>query len=184
MFNTLKQLLTTAPIQSYHLLQDQPFLLNSDASNVGVGAVLLQVHGGKERVISYFSKCLLRAERQYYMTRKELLAVVMAVKHFHHYLIGQDFTIRTDHGSLKWLMQFKNCGQIVRWIETLSAYTFAIVHYAGWVHNNADSLSRRPCYSDKCRYCENYEHRYSLEKADLNAGFDHVVQKSVTHNKM
>ena len=92
----------------------------------------------EERVISYFSKCLLRAERQYCVTRKELLAVVMAVKHFHHYMIGQDFTIRTDYGSLKLLMWFKNCGQIACWIETLSAYTFAIVHRAGWVHNNAD----------------------------------------------
>ena len=183
-FDTLKQLLTTAPIQSYPLLQDQPFLLDCDASNVGVGAVLSQVQDGEERVISYFSKCLSRAERQYCTTRKELLAVVTAVKHFHHYLIGQDFTIRTDHGSLKWLMRFKNCeGQIARWIETLSAYTFAIVHRAGRVHNNADSMSRRPCYSDKCKYCDNYEHRYSPEIADLNAGLDDVVQNSVTQNE-
>ena len=137
---------------------------------------------GEGRVISYFSKCLLRAERQYCTTRKELLAVVKAAKHFHFYLIGQDFTIRTDHGSLKWLMRFKNCeGQIARWIETLSAYTFAIVHHASRVPNNADSMSCRPCYSDMCKYRDSYEYKYFPEIVDLNAGLDDVVQKSVTH---
>ena len=178
-FDTLKQLLTLAPILSYSLLQDQPFLLDSDASNVGVGAVLSQVQDGEEKVICYFSKCLSRSKRQYCTTRKELLAVVMAVKHFHHYLIGQSFTVKTDHGSLQWLMRFKNCeGQIARWIETLSAYTFTVVHRAGRVHNNADSMSRRPCYNDQCRYCDRYEQRYSSEiMADLNknAGEKDVV---------
>ena len=107
---------------------------------------------GEERVISFFSKCLSRVERQYFRTRKELLAIVTVVKHSDHYLIAQEFKIRTDHGSLKWLMRFKNCeGQITLWIETLSAYNFAIVHRAGRVHTNADSMSCRPYYSDKCK---------------------------------
>ena len=182
-FDTLKQSLTTAPILSYPMLQDQPFLLDTDASNVGVGAVLSQLQDGEEKVICYYSKCLSRSERKYCTTRKELLSVVLAVKHFHHYLIGNHFTVRSDHGSLQWLMRFKNCeGQIARWIETLSAYTFTIIHRAGRVHNNADSMSRRPCYNDQCRYCDNYEQRYSPEKiADLNAGLDDVAQKAVTN---
>ena len=185
-FDTIKQLLTTAPILSYPLLQDQPFLLDCDASNVGVGAVLSQVQDGEEKVICYFSKCLSRAEMKYCTTRKELLAVVTAVKNLHHYLIGRKFTIRTDHGSLQWLMRFKNCeGQIARWIETLSAYTFTIVHRAGRVHNNADALSRRPCYDNQCRHCDRYEQRYSPEKnADLNAGWNDVEQKAVTTEKV
>ena len=82
-------------------------------------------------------------------------------------------------------MRFKNCeGQIPRWIETLSAYTFTIIHRAGRVHNNADSMSRRPCYNDQCRYCDSYEQRYFPEKiADLNAGLDDVAQKAVTNLK-
>ncbi|MEW8546534.1 MAG: reverse transcriptase domain-containing protein [Candidatus Thiodiazotropha sp.] len=182
-FNNLKQQLTTAPILSYPLLQGQTFLLDCDASNVGVGAVLSQVQEGEEKVISYFSKCLSRSERQYCTTRKELLAVVMAVKHFHHYLIGQKFVVRTDHGSLQWLMRFKNCeGQIARWIETLSAYTFTFVHRAGRVHNNADSMSRRPCYNNHCKYCDRYERRYSLEMIagfDKNAGETEAVQEII-----
>ena len=120
--DTIKYLLTTAPILSYPLLQGQPFLPDCNASNVGVGAVLSQLQDGEEKVISYLSKSLSRSEREYCTTRKELLAVVITVKHFHHYLIGQQFTVRTDHGSLQWPMRFKNCeGQIARWIETLSA---------------------------------------------------------------
>ena len=67
-------------------------------------------------------------------------------------------------------MRFKNCdGQIARWIETLSAYTFIVVHRAGRVHNNADSMSRRPCHNDQCKYCDRYERRYSpYILADLN----------------
>ena len=168
-FDAIKQLLTSAPILSYPLLQGQPFLLDCDASNVGVGAILSQLQNGEEKVISYFSKCLSRSERQYCTTRKELLAVVLAVKNFHHYLLGQRFTVRTDHGSLQWLMRFKNCeGQIARWIETLSAYTFTVVHRAGRVHNNADSMLRRPCHNNNCKYCDRYEQRYSAEiKTDL-----------------
>ena len=157
-----------------------------------MGAVLSQLQNGQE-VISYFSKCLSRSERQYYTRkRKELLAVVLAVKHYHH-LFGKKFTVRTDHGSLQWLMRFKNCeGQIARWIETLSAYTFTVVHRAGRVHNNADSMSRTPCHNDKCKYCDRYEEKYSpaadftKNKGDIsaeksvalveaNVGYDKVV---------
>ena len=163
-FDTVKQLLTSAPVLSYPLLEGQHFPLDCDASNVGVGAVLSQLQNGDEKVISYFSKCLSRSERQYCTTRKELLAIVLAVKHFHHYLFGQKFTVRTDHGSLQWLMRFKNCeGQIARRIETLSTYTFTVVHRAGRVHNNADSLSRRLCHNDHCKFCDRYEKRYSSE---------------------
>ena len=127
-FDNLKKLLTSAPILSYPLLQGQRFLIDCDASNVGVGAVLSQIQDGEEKVISYFSKYLSRTERKYCTTRKELLAVVMAVKNFHHFLFGQQFTVRTDHGSLQWLMRFKNCeGQIARWLEVLSAYNIELV---------------------------------------------------------
>ena len=67
-------------------------------------------------------------------------------------------------------MRLKNCeGQISRWIETLLEYTFTVVHRAGRVHNDADSMSRRPCHNIDCKYCDRYEQRYSPEKiAKLN----------------
>ncbi|KAG8184468.1 hypothetical protein JTE90_002315 [Oedothorax gibbosus] len=64
------------------------FILDTDASKEGIGAVLSQEVDGKERVIAYFSKSLSKPERNYCVTRKELLAIVKAVEHFHHYLYG------------------------------------------------------------------------------------------------
>ena len=144
-FQKLKQCLISAPILAYPIL-GKLFILDCDASNASIGAVLSQKHDDGEHVIAYGSRCLSRQERQYCVTRRELLAVVFFVKHFRHYLYGVRFLIRTDHGSLRWLFNFKEPeGQVARWIETLSTYTFEIQHRPGKQHSNADGLSRVPC---------------------------------------
>jgi hypothetical protein len=69
---------------------------------------------------------------KYCVTRKELLAVVHFVKHFRHFLYGKTFTVRTDHSSLRWLMNFKNAeGQLARWLEVLSSYNMTILSQNG-----------------------------------------------------
>ena len=74
------------------------------------------------------------------MTRKELLSVVNFIVHFHQYLLGSTFTLRTDHNALLWLQNFKNPeGQIVCWLEKLQEYSFEIEHRPGHKHNNADA---------------------------------------------
>ena len=85
-FRRLKALLTTAPILAFPTV-DGLFVLDTDASNTGLGAVLSQVQGGggEEKVIAFHSKSLSKSERNYCMTRKELLAVIVAVKIYHHY---------------------------------------------------------------------------------------------------
>ena len=84
-------------------------------------------------------------QRNYCTTRKELLAVVIFTGHFKHYLLGCDFTVRTDHSSLTWLMGFKNIeGQLARWIEELTMYNMQIVHWAGRKPVNVDGPSRFP----------------------------------------
>lgn len=84
--------------------------------------------------------------RKYCVTRKELLALVFACKHFRHYLYGHKVKVNTDHSALKWLMSFKDPqGQVARWIEVLSTYDLEITHRPGVRHGNADSLSRYPC---------------------------------------
>ena len=124
-FNNVKTMLTTAPVLGYPSTSGGHFSVDCDASNVGIGSVIHQLQNGKEIVIGYYSRCLSRAERKYCTTRKELLSVVEAVKHWHQYLYGQQFLIRSDHGSLQWLLNFKNGeGQLARFLETLSAYTF------------------------------------------------------------
>ena len=150
-FDKLKRALTSSPILAYPIPNLQ-FILDTDASNTGLGSVLSQIQDDKEVVICYYT------ERRYCVTRRELLAIIQSVKHFHHYLYGQHFKIRTDHGSLRWLLQFKNPeGQIARWLETLSSYQLTIEHRAGRSHGNADGLSRRPCSDLNCKHCTKAE---------------------------
>lgn len=100
---------------------------------------------------------LSKPERNYCVTRRELLAVVKSVEHFYKYLYGRKFLLRTDHAALKWLLQFKNPeGQVARWIERLQEYDFDTEHRAGTSHKNADALSRRPCPED-CQHCSRAE---------------------------
>ena len=147
-FCELKQLLTSAPVLSYPDFS-KPFILDTDASNVGIGAVLSQNHNGREHVVAYASKFLTKAERNYSVTCRELLAIVTFTNHFRQYLLGCEFVLRTDHHSLSWLRNFKNPdGQLARWLERLAEYNFRIEHRAGCKHNNADSLSRYPVQDD------------------------------------
>ena len=105
----------------------------------------MQVQQGAERVISYASCALTTEQRKYCTTRKELLAVVKFTRQFRHYLLGRRFTVRTDHSSLQWLMNFKDPqGQLARWLEELSQFYMVIVHRPGRKHTNVDALSRRP----------------------------------------
>lgn len=150
-FDKLKRALTSAPILSYPN-NEGLFILDTDASNNGLGAVLSQEQNGSEKVICYYSKTFSATERRYCVTRRELLAIVKSIKNFHHYLYGRPFKVRTDHGSLTWLLNFKNPeGQIARWFELLSQYEFKVEHRAGRSHSNADALSRRPCPLD-CKH--------------------------------
>ena len=96
----------TAPILSYPI-PGELFILDCDASDHGIGCVLSQVQEQEEKAIGFFSRSLSKPERNYCVTRKELLAVIKGMKHFHHYLYGVHFLIRTDHGALRWLLNFK-----------------------------------------------------------------------------
>ena len=157
-FGKLKAALCSSPILGYPQ-QTGIFILDTDASNTGIGAVLSQIQDGKERVIEYFSRVLTKPERNYCVTRKELLAIVKAVDHFHKYLYGQEFIIRTDHSALRWLLNMKQPeGQVARWMEKLQQYNFKIQHRPGRLHNNADALSRRPCPTN-CSHCQKIDQR-------------------------
>ena len=141
-FETLKSHLTSTLILAY----PDKFILDTDASNESIGAVLSQCQEKTECVIAFASKSLSKPERNYCVTRRELLAVVTFVKYFRHYLIGRKFLVRTDHGSLRWLFRFKEPeGQIAQWLEILNTYDFEIEHQPGRLHGNADALSRIPC---------------------------------------
>ena len=150
-FALLKQHLTSSPVLVFPDYT-KTFILDTDASNEGIGAVLSQVHDGQERVVAFASRRLSKAERRYCVTRKELLSAVVFIQQFRLYLLGRTFQLRTDHSSLTWLHNFKEPEeQLARWLEQLQEYNFEIIHLPGRRYSNADAMSRRP--SCKCQRC-------------------------------
>ena len=163
-FDRLKQLFNEAPILA-HPRSDGEFILDTDASNEGIGAVLSQIQDGEERVIAFASKTLSQAERNYCITRRELLAVVTFCEQFRHFLIGKKFKVRTDNVAVKYWTNlhsagYEPLGQVARWLVRLATFDFSIGHRPGRQHNNADSMSRRPFLI--CAQCE-VRHEGALE---------------------
>ena len=159
-FLSLKKALTEAPVIGFPRFGDGEgkFTLDCDASDQGIGAVLLQEQDGAERVIAYGSHRLSKSQKNYSTTKKELLACVVFVQEFSNYLKGKEFTLRTDHCSLQWLYNFKNpSGMLARWLEILGNFHFQIVYRPGAQNSAADGLSRRPpkvedvgCQTESC----------------------------------
>jgi len=142
-FEKLKQALCSTPVLAFPQTKGK-FILDCDASDVGIGAVLSQVQEGGEKVIAYASNKLSQSERNYCATRRELLSVVHYLRKFRHYLLGTKFVIRTDHQSLVWLLNWTSPSskQYFAWIEELLEYDFTIQHRKGSNHVNADVMSR------------------------------------------
>lgn len=113
-FNDLITALTTAPVLAIPNANDL-FILDTDASAHSIGAELIQVQDGQEKVICYSNYTLSPEQRRYCTTRRELLAIIRFTRQFRHYLLGRKFVIRTDHNSLTWLLRFKDSqGQLAR----------------------------------------------------------------------
>ncbi|CAF1432643.1 unnamed protein product [Rotaria sordida] len=144
-FETLKQRLTNAPIMNTPNFE-QPFILELDACEYGLGAILTQEYDGEKYVIAYASRTLSTAERKYGATEREALAIVWATKYFRPYLEGNKIYIRSDCKALEWMRTAKDVtGRLARWAMKLSAYQIEEIKYRpGRLNANADSLSRNP----------------------------------------
>ena len=126
-----------------------PFCLQTDASNVALGAVLTQNIDGEEHPIAFASRALTKAEKNYTVTERECLAVLWAVEKFRGYLLGEKFTVITDHSSLRWLHNLKDpTGRLARWATALQAYDMEIIHRKGALHKVPDALSR--AFEEEC----------------------------------
>ncbi len=147
-FQTLKEQLVSSPVLAFPET-DGDYILYTDASNIGVGAVLAQEDGeGRERVISYASKALSGSEKNWTTTEKEAYVVVWALQYFHPYVYGRKVVIYTDHKALKWLKNIKHPnGKLARWILKLEEYDYTIEHKSGQMMQHADALSRAPVNS-------------------------------------
>jgi hypothetical protein len=210
-FQSLKKALMESPVLAYP--QDEGmFILDTDASDHAIGAVLTQLQvpssdfdkwterqkstlekkfHQEEKVISYASRSLTKEERNYCVTRKELLAVMTFVKYYRHFLLGRKFLIRSDHRPLKWLFHLQDpTGQIARWQETLARYDFDLEYRPGNQHSNADGMSRRPEEELKppcggCKKCQ----RQEISSESVNAvktrakTKEETKRNEVTHEK-
>lgn len=124
---------------------NKPFVLQTDASDCGLGAVLLQEYGGVLRPVAFTSHTLTPAERNYSVAERECLAIIHALKRFDMYLDGATFEIQSDHLALSWLRGLKNpAGRLARWALTLQQYDYSIVYRPGSTNKVADALSRAP----------------------------------------
>ena len=144
-FESLKELLTRAPVLAFPDFS-RDFLLETDASGVGLGAVLAQKgEDGTIRPIAFASRTLQKYERNYGITELEALGVVWAIKHFRPYLYGHGCDVYTDHEALKSLLNTPQpSGRLARWGIALQELDLRIHYRPGKKNSNADALSRCP----------------------------------------
>ncbi|KAK3726383.1 hypothetical protein QZH41_005098 [Actinostola sp. cb2023] len=145
-FEEIKTALTNPPTLAYPVFTE-PFILETDASNDGLGAVLSQTQDGRKRVIAYASRGLRGAEKNmdnYSSMKLELLALKWAITDkFREYLIGSKFTVYTDNNPLTYLKSKSKLKAIEqRWVSELASFDFDIKYRAGQHNQNADALSR------------------------------------------
>ena len=141
-YEQLKTLLLQRPVVAYPDFS-VPFRLYTDASNVGLGAILAQQQEGKERIICCASRTFSKSEQNYITTKKECLALVWGIKNFHNYLTANHFKVYTDHYFLQWLRSLKHESALLhRWAAQLEDYNFEVLHRPGKNQGLADALSR------------------------------------------
>ena len=119
------------------------FLLQTDASNDGLGAVLLQEEDDTKHPIAFASRKLLDREKNYSCIERECLAVVWGIQKFQNYLYGRHFILEVDHQPLQYLgkTQYQN-GRLMRWALALQPYRFTVHAIKGSENVGADFLSR------------------------------------------
>ncbi|GBG59063.1 hypothetical protein CBR_g24407 [Chara braunii] len=127
---------------------DKPFIVTTDASQYGIGAVLAQQEGPKLRPVEYMFKKMPSQKLAKSTYEKELYAVYKALTHWRHYLLGRFFILRTDHQTLKWMRtQPVLSDALKRWIEVIEQHDFDPQYLKGEYNKVVDALSRKPDFS-------------------------------------
>ena len=151
-FQKLKQALCSAPVLRIPDFS-KPFVVQTDASECGVGGVLSQLgEDNCEGPITYFSRKLLAREEKHSTVEKECLAIKLAVNAFRVYVLGRPFTIQTDHRALEWMDRMKeNNPRITHWSLSLQPYDFTVEYRPGKKNGNANTSRLPRCDRVLCR---------------------------------
>ena len=177
--DTLKEVLCNPPVL-VHDDGESPLELRTDASKVGLGAVLMVNRDGSLRPITYISKTLEPAEKKYHSNELECLALVWALDKLKHQIYGRPCLVHTDSSALTWLHQKKNLdksGRLARWILQLQNHDISVKHLKGKDNSVADFLSRNPVESFNAIMTAGYTNRdlEIMQRADPE--IRHLVMK-------
>ena len=142
-FQLLKTRLLQAPILAFPNFC-HPFVIETEASETALGAILSQITDGEDRPIAFESRVLSKTEVNYATTKREALGFVQAMQWFRPYIYRSQCIVRTDHASLQWLFRQNADGMTFRMIQKMQEYNYPIAHRPGEKHCNADGLSRGP----------------------------------------
>ena len=179
-FELLERKLISVPVRSYFDINKEMELC-VDASPFWLSAILMQKSGNSEypNIIAYGSRSLSPIEQRYSQTKREALAIVWGVEHFHQYVYGSQFTIITDHKPLEVIYgnaNSKPSARIERWVLRLQPYKFS-VRYRNGKDNPADYMSRHPSVNtsgDQESYTELY----------IQFITKHSIPKAMTRNEI
>ena len=176
-FQTLKTLLTKHTKMAYFNPKARTEIV-VDASPFGLGAILTQQIGAENHIIAYASRALTDVESRYSQIEREALAVVWACEHFHLYLLGQKFTVISDHKPLEGIYNRPSSqtnARIERWNIRLQSYDF-ILKYRPGESNPADFLSRHPVASAGTKT----SHETKVAEEYVSFLVDHATPKAMT----